>query len=142
MRPAKGWPRRYGWSIAPWSLTLGLLVPLLWQVPVMQNVVWGYAIDPQFDRKEAVRLIRLALSIDEGDPDTLARACLISAFLVGDCEAEIEMADRAVELNPNSYRAWNCRGWVYKIAGRPEEAIRSFERAIRMSPVDPQQFTA
>jgi adenylate cyclase len=26
---------------------------------------------------------------------------------------------------------------VYRIAGFPEEAIRSFERAIRMSPVDP-----
>ena len=31
----------------------------------------------------------------------------------------------------------DCRGWVYRIAGLPEEAIRSFERAIRMSPVDP-----
>ena len=27
-------------------------------------------------------------------------------------------------------------GWVYNQAGLPEEAIRSFERAIRMSPVD------
>ena len=86
--------------------------------------------------------MRLALSLDDGDPDTLATAALISALLVGDCETEIEMSDRAVELNPNSYRAWNCRGWVYKIAGQPEEAIRSFERAMRMSPVDPQQFTA
>ena len=64
--------------------------------------------------------------------------CLISAFMVGDCESEIEMADRAVALNPNSFRAWNCRGWVYRIAGLPEEAVRSFERAIRMSPVDPR----
>ena len=57
--------------------------------------------------------------------------------MVGDSESEIEMADRAVALNPNSFDAWNCRGWVYRIAGLPEEAIRSFERAIRMSPVDP-----
>ena len=103
----------------------------------MQNVLWGYAIDPQFDRKEAVRLLRLALSIDDSDPDTLAWAAIISAFMVGDSESEIEMADRAVALNPNSFVAWNCRGWVYRIAGLPEEAIRSFERAIRMSPVDP-----
>ncbi|MCA6119655.1 tetratricopeptide repeat protein [Bradyrhizobium sp. WSM 1738] len=103
----------------------------------MLSVIWGYAIDPQFERKEAVRLLRLALSVDDGDPDTLARASVISAFMVGDCESEIEMADRAVALNPNSYAAWYCRGWVYKIAGLPEEAIRSFERAIRMSPVDP-----
>ena len=58
--------------------------------------------------------------------------------MVGDCESEIEMADRAVALNPNSYSAWTNRGWVYKIAGLPEEAVRSFERAIRMSPVDPR----
>ena len=104
----------------------------------MLNVVLGYANDPQFDRKEAVRLARLALSIDDGDPDTLAMASVISAYMVGDSEGEIEMADRAVALNPNSWITWNNRGLVYRIAGLPEEAIRSFERAIRMSPVDPR----
>jgi adenylate cyclase len=48
------------------------------------------------------------------------------------------MADRAVALNPNSYSAWANRGWVYRVAGLSEEAIRSFERAMRMSPVDPR----
>jgi adenylate cyclase len=104
----------------------------------MQNVLWGHAIDPQFDRKEAVRLLRLALSIDDGDSETLAWVCLTSAYMVGDCESEIEMADRAVALNPNSFRAWTARGSVYRIAGLPEEAVRSFERAIRLSPVDPR----
>jgi adenylate cyclase len=103
----------------------------------MNNVVRGYAGDPQFERKEAVRLARLALSIDDGDPDILAMAALISAFMVGDSESEIEMADRAVALNPNSFHAWHARGWVYECAGLPGEAVRSFERAIRMSPVDP-----
>ena len=46
------------------------------------------------------------------------------------------MADRAVALNPNSYGAWSGRGHVYRVAGLPEEAVRSFERAMRMSPVD------
>jgi adenylate cyclase len=101
------------------------------------NVVFGFAIDPQFERNEAVRLLRLALSIDDGDADTLAWAAVISAFMVGDSESEIEMAERAVALNPNSYTAWGSRGYIYRTAGLPEEAIRSFERAIRMSPVDP-----
>ncbi len=68
----------------------------------MLNVVLGYANDPRFDRKEAVRLARLALSIDDGDPERLATASVISAYMVGDSKAEIEMADRAVALNPNS----------------------------------------
>jgi adenylate cyclase len=103
----------------------------------MRNVIWGYAADPQLDRKEAVRLFRLALSLDDSDPDTLAWAAVTSAFMIGDSESEIEMADRAVALNPNSFDAWYNRGWVYEIAGLPEEAVRSFERAMRMSPVDP-----
>jgi adenylate cyclase len=103
----------------------------------MLNVVWGYAVDPQFERKEAVRLLRLALSVDDSDPETLAWASVISAFLVGDCERAIEMADRAVALNPNSFNAWHSRGWVYRVAGLPEEAVGSFERAIRLSPIDP-----
>jgi adenylate cyclase len=102
------------------------------------NVTLGYALDPQFERKEAVRLLRLALSLDDSDPEILAWAALVSAFMVGDCESSIELADRAVALNPNSFQAWNGRGWVYKLAGLPEEAVRSFERAIRTSPVDPR----
>nr|WP_233288132.1 adenylate/guanylate cyclase domain-containing protein [Bradyrhizobium brasilense] len=104
----------------------------------MQNVLWGHAVDPQFDRKEAVRLLRLALSIDDGDAETLAWVSLTSAYMVGDCESEIELADRAIALNPNSYRAWTARGSVYRVAGLPEEAVRSFERAIRLSPLDPR----
>ncbi len=104
----------------------------------MQNVLFGYAVDPQFERKEAVRLFRLALSLDDSDPDILAWAAIISAFMVGDCESSVEMADRAVALNPNSLLAWGSRGHVYRIAGLLEEALRSFERAIRTSPVDPR----
>ncbi|WP_431014448.1 adenylate/guanylate cyclase domain-containing protein [Bradyrhizobium pachyrhizi] len=104
----------------------------------MQNILWGHAVDPQFDRKEAVRLLRLALSIDDGDAETLAWVSLTSAYMVGDCESEIELADRAVALNPNSYRAWTARGSVYRVAGLPDEAVRSFERAIRLSPLDPR----
>jgi adenylate cyclase len=114
------------------------LVAALAGVCHMQKVIWGHAVDPQLDRKEAVRLLRLALSIDDGDPDTIAMAAMTSAYMVGDSESEIEMADRAVALNPNSFRAWSCRGQVYRTAGLPAEAVLSFERAIRMSPVDPR----
>jgi adenylate cyclase len=104
----------------------------------MNNVYWGYSTDPQFERTEAVRLVRLALSMDDDDPDTLARASLITSFMVGDSESAIEMADRAVALNPNSFSTWNARGWVHTSVGLHEEAVRSFERALRVSPGDPQ----
>jgi len=100
------------------------------------NVVWGYADDPQFERKEAVRLANLVISTDDDDPEALAIAAVVSAIMIGDSEREIEIVDRAVELNPNSFQAWHSRGWVYRVAGLPDEAILSFERAIRMSPID------
>ena len=106
----------------------------------LNNFVLGYSTDPQFELEEAVRLSRLALRIDDGDSSTLARASLISAYVVRDSESALEMADRAVALNPNSFEAWGCRGWVYGAAGLPQEAVRSFERGIRMSPIDPAMF--
>ena len=102
-----------------------------------RNVLFGFSTDPQFDREEAIRFLHLALSADTDDPDALALAGAITAFMVDDCESAIELADRAAALNPNSFFVWNFRGWVHKIAGLPEEAIRCFERAIRISPVDP-----
>jgi adenylate cyclase len=102
-----------------------------------RNVQLGYSNDPQLDRKEAVRLLRLALSADADDPDTLALCSAITVFMVEDDETAIEMANRAAALNPNSFFAWNFRGWVHQIAGLPEEAVQCFERAIRISPVDP-----
>jgi len=116
------------------------LVAALAGVSHTRNVLLGYAADPQFDRKEAIRLLRLALSLDDSDADTLAWAAFISAYMVGDCESSVELADRAVSLNPNSHRAWGVRGWVYMAAGLPEEAVRSFELAIRMSPANPQLY--
>jgi adenylate cyclase len=103
----------------------------------MQLAIWDDANDRQFDRREAVRLLRLALSLDDSDPETLAAASVMTANMLGDCESAIEMADRAVALNPHSYWAWHLKGVVHKMAGMPEEAVRSYERAIRMSPVDP-----
>nr|WP_283842098.1 adenylate/guanylate cyclase domain-containing protein [Bradyrhizobium sp. KB893862 SZCCT0404] len=103
----------------------------------MLNVLFGYASDPQFERSEAIRLSRLALDSEGADPEILAFAAMVSAFMVGDIEGEIEMADRAVELNANSRAAWLARAWVYEAAGRPEDAVYGFERALRMSPVDP-----
>jgi adenylate cyclase len=101
------------------------------------NLGLGYTDDPQLSAKEAMRLARLALAVGDADPETLGMAGVIVAFLAGDYEGGIELADRAVALNPNSAYAWNNRGWVYKFAGLPEEAIPSFQRAIRMSPLDP-----
>ena len=62
------------------------------------------------------------------------------AYLTGDFGAAAQMVDRAVALNPNSSFAWNYRGMTCAYAGQAEEALRSFEHGIRLSPLDPMLF--
>ncbi len=103
------------------------------------SVISGYSVDPQSDRTEAVRLAQLALGIADDDAEKLAFVAATLA-LTGDYENSVEIADRAIALNANSFHAWHGRGTVYRIAGFPEEAVRSQHMAIRLSPVDPLLF--
>jgi TolB-like protein len=104
------------------------------------NLILGRAIDPQSEIKEVARLSQLVLSIDENDPEPLAFAGWAKAFLAADFVAATEMVDQAVALNPNSAIAWSYRGMTYQFAGQAEEAVRSFERGVRLSPLDPMLY--
>jgi TolB-like protein/Tfp pilus assembly protein PilF len=104
------------------------------------NLLAGWSVDRQSDAKEAARLSQLVLSIDENDPETLASVGWGKAYLTGDFGAAAEMVDRAVALNPNSSFAWSYRGMTCVYAGQAEEALRSFERGMRLSPLDPMLF--
>jgi adenylate cyclase len=103
----------------------------------MLNVGQGWAVDQKLEIAEGARLLGLALSVDENDPDALGIAGRARSYMFGDYEGGKEMVDRAVALNPNSSIAWEQRGWTYEYAGEAEEAIQCFERAIRLSPLDP-----
>jgi TolB-like protein/tetratricopeptide (TPR) repeat protein len=103
----------------------------------LMNAYQGWAGDPRSEISEGFRLLRLALGIDPNDFDALAVLGRATATFLGEYDAAREMVDRAVVLNPNAAHAWLHRGWTCLDSGQPEEAIRSFERAIRLSPLDP-----
>jgi adenylate cyclase len=108
----------------------------------MINIAQGWALDLRRETEEATRLLRLALSIDENDPDVLATVGFATSYLTDDFHTATEMVDRAVALNPNSAHAWNHRGQAYLFGGQAAEALRSFERGIRLSPLDPYLHTS
>jgi adenylate cyclase len=56
----------------------------------MENVPSGLCDRSSIRPQGSSSAMRLALSLEDGDPDTLAEAAIISAFIVGDCETEIE----------------------------------------------------
>lgn len=100
----------------------------------------GWSKDVRLDYADAMRFGRRALEIDDADPDTLAMFGRGTAAFTNDYDTAKEMVDRAVELNPNSARAWSERGWTYRYMKKADEAFISFERAIRLSPVDPKLY--
>jgi adenylate cyclase len=105
------------------------------------NVGQGWAADPKSEIAEGLRLLRWALSINGHDEATLSMLGWATATYFNDYDTATEMVNRAIASNPNSALAWERRGWTFQQAGQPEEAIRSFERAIRLSPVDPWLFS-
>jgi TolB-like protein len=107
----------------------------------LRNVRQGWAADPKSEIAEGLRLLRLAISIDGNNTTALSILGCKTALFSGDFDTAREMVDRAVALNPNSIRAWEQRGFTYVLAGQPEEAIRNFERVIRLSPFDPSLFS-
>jgi TolB-like protein len=100
------------------------------------NVGQEWAADPKSEIAKGFRLLRLAIRIDENDSEALSALSRATAMWTCDFDAAKELADRAVSSNPNAADAWVHRGYAYLLAGRPGEAIRSFERAIRLSPFD------
>jgi TolB-like protein len=98
-----------------------------------------WMIDPQQETAEAVRLARLAVVFGSDDEVALAAAALVLGYLVGELDAAAPLVDQAVELNPNSAFAWSVSGWLRLYMGNHELAIEHQNRAIRLSPRDPNR---
>ena len=59
-----------------------------------------------------------------------------------DCDAGIELVDRAIRSNPNSAPAYGARGLLRAWDGGSDTAIADFEQSMRLSPRDPFAFNA
>ena len=93
-------------------------------------------------RTEAIRLARLASRVGSDDAFTLARSGHVLTYLGSEYDRGAAMVQQAVALNPNLAIAWYCRGWVTMMCGEAEQAIESFDRMIRLSPLDPLRVGA
>ena len=86
----------------------------------------------------ALHLARRAIATGKDDPDTLWMAGHTIATLSGDHKAGAAAIERALVLNPNAALAWSHRGWLHLYLDEADPAIAAFERASRLSPLDPQ----
>jgi TolB-like protein/Tfp pilus assembly protein PilF len=108
---------------------------------LMQQSIDGMPLTIEL-RTEAIRLAHLGSKVGSGDAFVLARSGHVLTYLGHEYDRGTSMVEQAVTLNPNLAVAWYCRGWVSLMCGEAERAVESFERMIRLSPLDPLRVGA
>jgi adenylate cyclase len=98
---------------------------------VVQN--WG----ERTEIEQSIQLAREALADHRDDPATLSRAALALAYQGRDFEAALAAVDRALMLNPNSAQNYGNSGLIRASVGDWRTSIDHFQKAIRLSPLDP-----
>src|SRR5215471_5503567 len=102
--------------------------------------MYGWLLDREREIADAVRLARRAVALGKDDPTALWSGGLSLALLANEVEAGAAYIDRASVLNPNLAASWNASGWVRMYLGESASAIEHFERAMRLSPLDPLTY--
>src|SRR5262249_33477485 len=100
----------------------------------------GWTEDLEAEVREAARLARRAADLDRNDAETLVLAGHALAQAAGELEAAAALIDRGLALNPNLGVCWHLSAWVRLWSGDPELGIEHFQRAMRLSPLDPMTF--
>jgi tetratricopeptide (TPR) repeat protein len=100
----------------------------------------GWATDSAEDTTEGARLARLAVDLGKTDAVALTRGGHALAHFTRDLDTGVDFLDKALVLNPNLASAWFLGAYLRIWRGEPEEAIKRFEHAMRLSPLDSEMF--
>jgi adenylate cyclase len=104
-----------------------------------QQSVYTWVDDTASARANALALAEQAASYSASDPLVLTVLGAVHTFARNHGTARV-LLERAVSLDPNSAWAWSRLGWLAVYADQPEEARTHFEKALRLSPLDPMNF--
>jgi adenylate cyclase len=104
-----------------------------------QRSVYNWADDIEASQAIARSLAERAAEMSGDDPIILAVLGAVHTFVRNHGTARV-LLERAVALDLNAAWAWSRLGWLENYADRPEKAIANFERALRLSPIDPMNF--
>jgi adenylate cyclase len=104
-----------------------------------QRSVYNWADDIAASQAMARSLAERAAEMSGDDPVILAVLGAVHTFVRNHGTARV-LLERAVALDPNAAWAWSRLGWLENYADQPQKAIVNFERALRLSPIDPMNF--
>ena len=104
-----------------------------------QSSVYNWVEDMAAAKREALSLAERAASFSTEDPLILTILGTVQTFARNYGTARV-LLEQAVALDPNAAWAWSRLGWLSTYADRAEEAQANFDKALRLSPVDPMNF--
>jgi TolB-like protein/Tfp pilus assembly protein PilF len=99
----------------------------------------GWTDDQTAETSDAERLAKRAIECGNDDAVALASSGIAIGYMFDDFERAVSLMDRAQALNPNLAMAFHLSGWIRCFIGQPDLAIDHLERAVRLSPLDPQR---
>ncbi len=100
----------------------------------------GWSTDRQGDAQCAAALATRAIDLDRQNAVALATYGHVRSFLFHDCESALIYFDRALTACPNSALAWILLSGTQSYIGRADQAVRSAEYAVQLSPFDQSLF--
>jgi adenylate cyclase len=105
----------------------------------MMDVFLGSSKSPKDSIKQAMELNKKAMALDDSLATAYSQLGLLYT-MTRQHDKGVAEAERGVELDPNSAVAHDLLGMTLNFAGRPEEAIPVFKKAIRLEPFAPSKY--
>jgi adenylate cyclase len=105
----------------------------------IMDPIYGSTKSPRKSIEKAAELAQKVLALD----DSNFMSYLLSGYLYlrkRHHEKAIAEYERAIALNPNAAAAHAWLGIALNYVGRPEDAIRSFKKAMRLNPIPPSFY--
>lgn len=104
-----------------------------------QRSVYNWAEDIKNSQAKALKLAERAAQLSGDDPLILSVLGAVHTFVSNHGTARV-LLERALALDPNAAWAWSRLGWLETYSDQPARALEHFDRALRLSPLDPMNF--
>ena len=100
----------------------------------------GWVVDKAREAAEAERLARRAVELGGDDALALSTAGFVIGYIARDFNTAAVLIERGLQLNANMAWGWLYGAWLGVWRGDPDLALERIDRAMRLSPHDPQFF--
>jgi adenylate cyclase len=106
---------------------------------LLSKIMYHFSSESDANAENAFAAARRGLALDPNNPSACYALAMLSAHN-DDTSTALEFARRAIELNDNFAPGYFALAVASSFLGRPEDALVAIDRALRLSPSDPQCF--